>query len=434
MQLAHSTDWKGVQKLVEGASAQLTPRASKTRRGTRLPMAALAILWLVLPTSAVAQAIYSITDIGTLGGDNSFPIWVTNSGEVVGYSDTGQFDSSGSPIDHAFRWRKGVIQDLGTLGGNNSFATGANNEGQVAGFANVGATSHAALWYKGTVTDLGTLIGPSGYSQAVLVNSAHQVAGGSSLADGTFHAVQWQRGAMTDLGTLGGPNSFANGMNDLGQIVGISQVNDVPNPILGFPPYHAALWYKGAIRDLGAGPDPDAIGSVAFNINNHSQAVGRFALPDPVEGAVAHAFLWQAEAMQDLGVPAGLGDDNSEAISLNDSGQIVGDSGVGYIESYTPNHALLWQDGAWIDLNTLIPPDSGYHLIQAVDVNARGQIAVWAVQLSTGNAHAVLLTPQPANVRGNSGQSPTVASAAAPSLSEHARRLLQLARRTKVER
>ena len=78
---------------------------------------------------------YIITDLGTLGGDNSVPIWVTNSGEVVGFSDTGQSDSSGSPIDHAFRWRKGVMQDLGTLGGNNSFAFGANNEGQVAGIA-----------------------------------------------------------------------------------------------------------------------------------------------------------------------------------------------------------------------------------------------------------------------------------------------------------
>jgi len=224
-------------------------------------------------------------------------------------------------------------------------------------------------------------------------------------------------------------------INDLGQIVGGSQVNDVPNPILGFPPYHAALWYKGAITDLGAGPVPDAIGSAAFNINNKTQVVGRFALPDPKEGAVAHAFLWESGVMKDLGVPAGLGDDdNSEANSLNDSGQIVGDSGVGFIETYSPDHALLWQNGAWIDLNTLIPPDSGYYLIVAFDVNARGQIVVCAVQQTTGNIHSTLLTPQPSNVVGRSDAPATVASDAALPLSENAQRLLALARRTKFVR
>jgi probable HAF family extracellular repeat protein len=379
-----------------------------------------------------ARITYSITDLGTLGGANSVPLWVTNTGEVVGYSDTGEFDGSGLPIDHAFRWSKGVMQDLGTLGGNNSLASGVNSEGEIAGLADVtgGATSHAALWYKGTVTDLGTLTGASGFSQAQLVNSAHQVAGGSTLADGTFHAVQWQRGAMTDLGTLGGPNSYANGINDLGQIVGISQVNDVPNPILGFPPFQAAIWYRGTIIDLGPGPE-NGIGSAGFNINNRGQAVGRFALPDPVEGAVAHAFLWESGVMHDLGVPAGLGDDNSEANSLNDSGKVVGDSGVGFIESYTPNRALLWESGPSIDLNTLIAANSGYQLTVAFDVNSRGQIAVCAVEQSTGNIHALLLTPQPSNVSKSDRSLSPLPSHLAPPLSPDASRLLEHARRTR---
>jgi hypothetical protein len=131
-------------------------------------------------------------------------------------------------------------------------------------------------------------------------------------------------------------------------------------------------------------------------------------------------------------VPAG--DDNSEANSLNDRGQIVGDSGVGFIESYSPDRAVVWGNGGWIDLNTLIPPNSGYHLVMAVDVNARGQIVVWAVQQSTGYVHAALLTPEPAHFRGDSGQSARVAPAVAPPLSQHARRLLELARRTKFAR
>jgi probable HAF family extracellular repeat protein len=396
------------------------------------------IFSLITPAPASAQNTYNITDLGTLGGNNSIPFWITNTGEVVGVSDTGQFDAFGNPVDHAFRWVGGRMQDLKTLGGTNSSATGAGDEGVAAGIADVtgGATSHAAIWYKGAITDLGTLSGPGGFSFAQLINDQQQVVGGSTTADGGFHASVWNHGAVLDLGTLPCPTSdcvsFGNGINDLGQTVGGSQVSDVPDPVLGFPPFHATLWTKGTTEDLGAGPE-GSIGSVAFNINNKSQVVGRFAPPDPVEEAVSHAFLWESGVMHDLGVPSGLGDDNSEANSLNDSGQIVGDSGVGFIESYAPDHALLWQNGHWTDLNTLIPADSGYYLIVAFDVNARGQIVVWAVQLSTGNIHAALLTPQPSNVGGSSATSH--AREVPPTLSENAKRLLRLAkaRRTGVK-
>jgi len=329
-----------------------------------------------------------------------------------------------------------MMQDLGTLGGNNSSATGAGDEGVAAGIADVtgGATSHAVIWYNGAITDLGTLSGPGGFSYAQLVNDQQQVVGGSTTSEGGFHAVAWNHSAIADLGTLPCPTddcvSFGSGINDLGQIVGGSQVSDVPDPILGFPPYHATLWTKGKIADLGAGPN-GSIGSAAFNINDKSQVVGRTAPPDPIEGAVAHAFLWESGVMHDLGVPSGLGDDNSEANSLNDNGQIVGDSGVGFVESYVPDHALLWKNAQWIDLNTLVPADSGYHLIVAFDVNARGQIVVCAVQLSTGNIHAALLTPQPANVSGNAGAEATTEL---PSLSPRAQQMLDHARRMKSGR
>ena len=45
------------------------------------------------------------------------------------------------------------------------------------------------------------------------------------------------------------------------------------------------------------------------------------------------------------------------------------------------------------DLNTLIPANSGLQLIFAFGINTRGQIDAWAFQFSTGNVHAVLLTP-----------------------------------------
>ena len=213
-----------------------------------------------------------------------------------------------------------------------------------------------------------------------------------------------------------------------GQIVGGSQVNDMADPILGFPPFFAVLWDEGMMMNLGMGPG--GIGAAAFNINNRTQIVGRFAIPDATVGAVAHAFLWEKGLMRDLGVPPG--EQDSEANSLNDNGLIVGDSGIGFVESYNFDRALLWHSGGPIDLNTLIPPDSGYQLIVAFDVNAQGEIVVCAVQLSTGNVHAALLTPILTDTEDSAISSEAAPFKAPPGLSEHARRLLKIAKLKKL--
>jgi probable HAF family extracellular repeat protein len=383
-------------------------------------------------TGTTAQnTAYTITDLGTLGGNNSAPSWITNSGDVIGTSETGQFDTFGNAIVHAFQWQGGVMEDLETLGDIDSAGLGGNNRGVTVGY-NSYNINHALLWYQGAATDLGTLVGPSGQSQAQLVNNEGQAVGTSQAADGTIHAVVWSHGAISDLGTLGGPgsstSSIGNGINDVGQIVGDSQEDTISNPLLGFPPFFPTLWDKGSATKLGGEPSYAFAGD-AFSINNKGQVVGRIAVADAKERAVGHAYFWEAGVMRDLGVPAG--DDNSEANSLNELGQIVGDAGVGFI-FYSPDRALLWQNGEMFDLNTLIAPDSGYYLIKAFDVNARGQIAVCAVQQSTGDVHAALLTPQPSNVAGNAVPSTGGVSRPAPSLSERARRLLNMERGRKL--
>src|SRR5579864_951007 len=198
------------------------------------------------PAGTAAQTTkYAITDIGTLGGNNSAPSWITNSGDVVGASETGQFDAFGNAIVHAFQWRQGVIGDLGTLGDIYSAGFGGNNQGMAVGY-NSYNINHALLWHDGTTTDLGTLVGPNGFSLAQQVNDQGQAVGYSQASDGTFHAVLWSHGRISDLGTLGGPDSstfsLANGINDLGQIVGDAQQDTISNPLLGFAPFFPTLW------------------------------------------------------------------------------------------------------------------------------------------------------------------------------------------------
>jgi probable HAF family extracellular repeat protein len=71
------------------------------------------------------------------------------------------------------------------------------------------------------VQDLGHLGG--GYSGATGINDSGQVVGVSSTSDGKQHAFLYDASAtpeMQDLGTLGSYGSEARGINDFGQVVG----------------------------------------------------------------------------------------------------------------------------------------------------------------------------------------------------------------------
>jgi probable HAF family extracellular repeat protein len=54
-------------------------------------------------------------------------------------------------------------------------------------------------------------------------------------------------------------------------------------------------------------------------------------------------------------------------------------------------YAALWQGGAPVDLNGLLPADSGWHLVRANGINDAGQIA--GAGRINGQVHGYLLTP-----------------------------------------
>jgi probable HAF family extracellular repeat protein len=92
--------------------------------------------------------------------------------------------------------------------------------------------------------------------------------------------------------------------------------------------------------------------------------------------------------MTDLGTLPG--DVASTASGINIKGEVVG----GSLDTDFNTRAFLWQSGVMTDLNTLIPPDSPLFLIEAVGtINSRGQIGGLALEKSTGEVHAFLLTP-----------------------------------------
>jgi probable HAF family extracellular repeat protein len=409
---------------------------------------------------------YSITDLGTLGGNNSIPQGINHRGQVVGWSETPDTDPNyGFPIFHAFLWSQGVLHDLGTLGGRNSEAGlgGINSEGLVVGDAETSVVdpnsppflqNHAFLWRKGAMRDLGTLGGI--YSFAKAIDSERRVVGGAQtnepepLLGQQYRPFLWEKGVMRDLGTLGGSLAFATGISVIEapesgeegaadkeqarntrktehsrfQVVGGSTVDDNPTPPFLFPLF-AFLWENGVMTNLGA---LGGIESFPEAINDRSQVVGEFTVLDSEGTGISHAFRWEDGLMQDLGTITG--DQDSIAYAINHKGQVVGGSGSGFIDApFNPVHAFLREDNVLTDLNTLIPANSDLQLIAAFGINARGQIAALAFQFSTGNVHAVLLNPYDSastNQGTLSAAQTTTARSPQVILSENVLKLLQM--------
>jgi len=187
--------------------------------------------------------------------------------------------------------------------------------------------------------------------------------------------VIWTKAEVQELPTFpGDPRGLALVINDRGQVVGWSG-----NCTTGV---HALLWDKGIVTDLGN--LGGTINNFALNINNQGQVIGNSALPG---NTTDHAFLWENGVITDLGTLPG--DVSSGAGGINSKSQVTGIS----CDVNFNCRAFFWQKGVMTDLNTLIPADSPLFLINAVGINARGQIDGLAFQTSTGEFHAFLATP-----------------------------------------
>jgi probable HAF family extracellular repeat protein len=104
----------------------------------------------------------------TLGGAGwNTPMAISNSGLIVGFSDTPGDDVDGvlTPNNQAALWTPQGIVNLHTLPGDlTAQATGVNDFGQIIGTSFAGADSGASrvfLWQNGQIYDLNTLVQPN---------------------------------------------------------------------------------------------------------------------------------------------------------------------------------------------------------------------------------------------------------------------------------
>ena len=307
--------------------------------------------------SAFASSKYEITDLGTLGGSNSYAYGINDSGQVVGWSHT----TTG--YNRAFLWENNNMIDLGSLT-SHSYANAINNSSQIIGLYPSGYYTRSFLWENSEMIDIGTLGGH--YSYAYGMNDSCQVVGGSQAPYAT-RAFLWDNGVMTNIGTLGGFTSYGIDINNFGQVVGWSGIyRNAPN--------HAFFWENGVMSDIGT---LGGLNSYANGINDNSRVIGY----SDIDENNYHAFFWENGVISDIGTLDGL---NSCANGINDFNQIVGSSGA---------YGFLWEGGTMLDLNDLLFDETEWIVQNAQAINNYGQIVGYGT--INGEQHAFLMTPNP---------------------------------------
>ena len=335
------------------------------------------------PNLVGATQRFFITDLGTLGGTESFAYAINDLGQVVGSSST-----VGDVAEHSFLYSNGRMTDLYPLNSQSILTvgpTGINNSGQIASGLIVGRVYSPAIFDSrtGSLTLPGTLGGVTSFDfngVATSINNHADAVGYSYIDAINRHAFLYSNGVTRDIDPLGG-YSVAFRINDEGMVVGLAsaQFNGTAA---------AFMSSQGLARTIfQAGTESDARG-----VNNLGQVVGEFLTPD---GTSFHGFLYSGGVVTDIGSPVSP---QTTAFAINDQQQVVGTTFVPF-QTTCPDgpcvqykeHAFFYEGGTLADLNSLIPSGSGWELSWAFDINNLGRIVGYG--LVNDRFRAFLLTP-----------------------------------------
>jgi probable HAF family extracellular repeat protein len=338
-----------------------------------------------IPTPPQLQ--YNVINLGDF-----LALGIDESGHIVGQTHFG--------ADlHAVYWPNshspGV--DLGNLPGfARSFATDLNPAGEIVGNVATGSFFRPVYWASSQSAPVelpGVPVGLAG--AAVGINPVGQIVGYIGPAGfPSVQAVSWPNSntALVYLPGFGNNlvNSAAFSINASGNILGFGCDAD-------FVECHAAFWASSTSAPVAlASPagefvytSVNLVGRIPHAVNNAGGMVG-YAYN--ANGSESRAVFWASSTSPAVILSTPTGEFmNGGAQAISDNGQIVG---AAYNSDFSDFHAFVWPSSTsqGIDLNTMIPPDSGWELQFATDVNNRGEIV--GAGIFNGTMHAYVLVPR----------------------------------------
>lgn len=315
------------------------------------------VISIVFTASAViaGEASYTVTN---LGPPNSLSRGkgINERGEIIGVYNVPppQFFYT---YPFLYSTESGILE-IETIGGLEGWALDINESTEVVGYVEA-EKNKAFIWTEDE--GMQELPNGEGNSAAIAINNIGQIVGVSD-----DYPVMWtEEGEKVNLGALTGD---ALDINNLGQILIRSE------------DAHAFVWTEedGMVPLETLGGE----GSTPRRINDRGEIVGW----SQIESGEYHAFLHTEEnGIMDLET---LGGAQSIALSINNFGWVVGHSDIAPAEE----RAFIWRATTGMkDLNTMIPADSGWVLLSAEDINDAGQIV--GEGKINGQTRAFLLTP-----------------------------------------
>lgn len=313
---------------------------------------------LAFATLSPAATRYLIEDIGPVSSVTG----MNNRGEVL----------ARDPTFLPFLYHRGRVSFLPEPTNGTFFASALNDSGEVVGYFNPpGAYDYDLAIYRDGQWNIFDNV--SGVDP-VKVNDRGQIAG---------DAVSQYRTFIYSCGSLNiySPEnvvSATRGMNNRGDIVGVTDTSNSTRA--GF------VYRNGRFSTLSV---PGAASSEADAINDQGDIAGMWQESTALD--LTQIFTYRRGHFHNLGHVFGQSEEQDGVSDMNRFGVFVGTGRVSTIPNGGFSAYAYFPRKGFVELNTLIPPDTGWFLQFANAINDRGQIA--GSGLLNGTSHGFILTP-----------------------------------------
>jgi len=306
---------------------------------------------------ARADALYGITDLGTLSGQSSsVATSINNNGQVVGIS----YNSSDGYFADSVPLTANPPRFIETGNGAQSFLY---SNGQMTQTSPTGGLAMS-------INDSGQSVG----GQYSSINNLGQYVGGQEAGIGTNNpsttSVLVSGGTTTILPPLFIPYSINNSGQDDGYLI----VNQH-----GGGDFHPAIYQNGQVTDLfstvASGQYYDSR-AIAINQNGDMIITVQPTLP---QGQPVQSYLYSPTTGQLINITALPGGSGLLSAALNNKDQVVG-------------NGFLYSNGTIQTLLSLIPAGSGWSNLNSTGINDAGQIVGQGTY--DGQQVAFLMTPE----------------------------------------